>query len=198
MGMLVMAALDACGRRTLAIGEVATERLILHEMTDENFDAIHAYACDPEVCRFMEWGPNNPDDTRAFIARSVAEQTAKSRTSWNFVVRIRDNQKDGRDKIIGGCRIAIESEANKQASIGYVLAREEWGKGYATEVAKALVGKGFGRLGMHRIWAVCDSENLASAKVLLKIGMQYEGCLKHNKIIRGQWRDDHLYAIVRS
>ena len=80
--------------------------------------------------------------------------------------------------------------------MGYVFRRDAWGNGYATEAAKALAASGFGQLGMHRIYAHCDVDNVASARVLEKAGMQREGLLRQHMLIRGRWRDSYLYAAL--
>ena len=86
--------------------------------------------------------------------------------------------------------------AHGDADIRYVLHRDYWGRGRAAEAAGLLLQLGFGQLGLSRIWATCDVENRASARVLEKIGMQREGRLRRNLLIRGRWRDSYLYAIL--
>ena len=80
--------------------------------------------------------------------------------------------------------------------LGYCFARAAWGQGYASEAAHLIVGFGFESLGIHRVWAECDSENAASLRVLDKLGMRREGLFMHNCQIRGEWRDTALYAIL--
>lgn len=197
MALLIAAALSASGRRPLTGDECTTERLILAEIDPSQFDAIHAYSSDPDVSRFMAWGPNKPADTHAFIARALAERATTPRTDWNFAVFTRSDA-DMRvpPELIGSCRISIRNEANQQGDIGYVFARSAWGKGYATEVARRLIQFGFSRLDLHRIFATCHIDNLASAHVLEKCGMHLEGRLRHHGSIRGEWCDSFLYAIV--
>ena len=80
--------------------------------------------------------------------------------------------------------------------MGYTIARAYWGLGYATEAARALIQFGFDRMHLVRIEAVCLPEHLASARVLQKAGMQFEGVLRSYQVWRGQPRDLHMYAIV--
>jgi ribosomal-protein-alanine N-acetyltransferase len=77
-----------------------------------------------------------------------------------------------------------------------VLNRKFWRQGYATEVAQALLKFGFNQLKLHRIFATCDPENIASAHVMEKIGMQQEGHIREHKLAKGKWRDSLLYAIL--
>jgi RimJ/RimL family protein N-acetyltransferase len=90
----------------------------------------------------------------------------------------------------------MESAYFRQASIGYEIAPRYWGKGYATEAARAMVAFGFGELRLHRIWARCVADNVASYRVLEKVGMRREGCLREEEWIKGRWRDTLVYGIL--
>jgi hypothetical protein len=72
-----------------------------------------------------------------------------------------------------------------------------WGLGYATEAARAIVDAGFRQPQLHRIWSTVDDENVASGRVLEKLGMQQEGLLRQDVNLRGQWRDSRILAILR-
>jgi len=168
-----------------------TPRLILREFADDDATAVHAYAADAEVVRHLDWGPNTPEDTVQFLAMARATRDAVSRTAYHLAIVL---QAAGR--LVGGCRIEIRSLANESGDVGYVLDRQVWGQGYATEATRALVGFGFESLALHRIWATCDVHNAASARVLEKLGMRQEGYLRHNVRRKGEWRDSYLYAII--
>lgn len=98
--------------------------------------------------------------------------------------------------MIGACRISITDANKPEASIGFSLAKKFWGQGYATEVGEKLLEFGFQQLKLHRIFAICDSQNNLSARVLVKIGMRQEGYLREYESMRGEWRDMLLYAIL--
>ncbi len=168
-----------------------TGRLTLRELEDGDWEAVHHYASDYEVVRFMPWGPNTEDDTKAFIARAMAHRAEQPRTAYELAV-VRNA--DGR--LIGGCGLRITDAGELRGSIGYCFSREVWGRGYATEVARALLGFGFEALGLHRIGAACDADNLASARVLEKAGMLREGRLREHQRLRGRWRDSFLYGLL--
>jgi RimJ/RimL family protein N-acetyltransferase len=139
----------------------------------------------------MDWGPNTEEETRAFIAETMRSREASPRLHYTLAVTLA-----GSGEVIGGCRIWIESPEHRDASIGYSLARQHWGRGYATELARGLLQFGFEALGMHRIWAIVEPENVASARVLEKVGMQREGRLRDHRYAKGRWRDSVLYAIL--
>jgi len=173
------------------ITDLRLERLRLREWREDDWRAAHAYASDPEVVRYMDWGPNTKEETRSFIAASMWAAQATPRTRYDLAVTLSEGA-----EVIGGCRIWIESAEHRDASIGYSLARAHWGHGYATELARGLIRFGFETLGMHRIWAIVEPENTASARVLEKAGMQREGRLRDHRYAKGRWRDSALYAIL--
>ena len=163
--------------------------IILREFTRDDFEAAHQYGSDPEVVKYMQWGPNTRAETRRFIEKCIQNQVLKPRTNYELGITL-----DGR--IIGGCGITIHSFADKHAEIGYCLRRDMWRKGIGTQVAARLIEFGFKELGLHRITAKCDTENTASYRIMEKVYMQREGVLRDEKNIRGKWRDSYLYSIL--
>ena len=168
---------------------LSTDRLVLREFTRGDFDAVHHYASDPEVVKYMAWGPNTRAETRRFLERNIQAQVVKPRTSYELAIEFNG-------ELIGGCGLTIHSLSDKRAEIGYCIRRENWGKGIATEVAGGLIRYGFSELKMHRIEAKCDPDNIASYIVMEKNGMQREGVLRQDKNIRGEWRDSYIYSIL--
>ena len=168
--------------------ELRTERLILREYQAADFDAVHAFASDPEVATFVDWGPNEPDDTKAFLDACTADQAAQPRPRYTLAVTESGGAPFG--------SVGLETHGAHHADMGYVIAREQWGQGFASEAAAAILRFGFGVLGLHRIQATCRPENLASVRVLEKIGMIREGYLHDHLLIRGRWRDSLLYASI--
>lgn len=171
--------------------ELTGERVILREFRLGDAPRVHQYASDLEVVRYMPWGPNNEEQTAEFIERSLASQDEEPRVSFEFAVTLRDG-----GKLIGGSGIRLSGPANRSGDMGYCLRRDAWGQGYGTETARLLVTFGFEDLDLHRIWATCDAENVASAQVLEKVGMTREGHMRDDSWIRGRWRSSYLYAIL--
>ncbi len=168
---------------------LSSDRIVLREFTRDDFDGVHKYAVDPEVVKFMPWGPNTQSETRRFIEKTIQAQVVKPRTSYELAIEL-DHE------LIGGCGLTIHSLSDKRAEIGYCIRRVDWGKGVGTEVAGELIRFGFNGLKMHRIEAKCDLENIASYKIMEKNGMQREGILRQDKNIRGEWRDSYIYSIL--
>jgi ribosomal-protein-alanine N-acetyltransferase len=83
------------------------------------------------------------------------------------------------------------------ASLGYWIGRPHTGRGYMTDAGRAVVPYVFGTLGLHRLEAACLPHNLASARVLAKIGFKREGTARRYLKINGVWQDHDLYALLQ-
>ncbi|MGI5818000.1 MAG: GNAT family N-acetyltransferase [Armatimonadota bacterium] len=168
-----------------------TERLELRDFREGDVEAVHQWASDPEVVRFMGWGPNTPERTREFLQRKFAERTGDPRRTWDLAVVRR-----GTGRVIGSVGLRLDDEL-QQAELGYCYHQDAWGQGFATEAAREMLRLGFEVLGLHRIRATVDTRNGASIRVLDKIGMRQEGRLREHVLMRGEWRDSYIYAILR-
>jgi RimJ/RimL family protein N-acetyltransferase len=100
------------------------------------------------------------------------------------------------NRLIGACALMVEGAEAKEAMLGYVYAREHWGNGYATEATAAVLRFGFETLGLHRIYSTADVLNVASWRVMEKLGMQREGLLREHVLSKGRWRNSYLYGIL--
>lgn len=170
---------------------IRTERLIVRDIQQKDLESVHVYSSDPEVVRFMPWGPNTMEDTKAFISHSIATQQEQPRRNYNLAVIL-----TSQNILIGSCGIYESNPDWREGFIAYVFNHDYWGKGYATETAKALLKFGFEKLNLHRIYAYCNPANTASAHVLEKIGMQLEGHFREHRWFKGKWVDTLQYAIL--
>jgi [ribosomal protein S5]-alanine N-acetyltransferase len=100
------------------------------------------------------------------------------------------------ERLIGGVGLHPDPQHNR-AELGYWIGVPYWGHGYATEAARAVVNYGFERFKYNRIFAGHFGHNPASGKVLEKIGMQHEGCMRRHVLKWGEYVDLHLYAMLR-
>jgi ribosomal-protein-alanine N-acetyltransferase len=134
--------------------------------------------------------PYTEQDAREFLSARHADSEAGPET--RFAITLRSDS-----ELCGGIGLRLDP-AHQNAELGYWLGVPFWGQGYATEAGRAVVDHGFDRLGLHRIYASHFAHNLASGKVLRKIGMKHEGCLRGH--IR-KWSDFHdleFYGMLRS
>ena len=169
-----------------------TERLVLREVEERDFDAIHAYGSDPEVVQYVPWGPNTVQVTRDFVANCISKAESEPRLEYLFAVVPRHEL-----SLVGTVGIYLPYDESHSAMLGYAYGRDAWGQGYATEAAHPMLGLAFDVLGLDRVWASCDPDNGASARVLEKLGMTLEGRLRHDQNIRGVLRDSLVWGMLR-
>ena len=167
------------------------DRLTLREFADADEEALHAFASDPEVTRFTTWGPNTPADTRAFLD-DVLDQ-ARSAVRNRFALAAVDS---ATGHLLGSAELFVESREHLRGELGWVFDPAYWGRGYATEATRVLLRFAFDDLGLHRVAATCHPDNAASARVLEKAGMTFEGRMRGHMRVRDGWRDSLLYAVV--
>jgi [ribosomal protein S5]-alanine N-acetyltransferase len=168
-----------------------TSLVTLREFRDTDVDAVTAWLSDPAVTRYMTWDAGDRARAAAWLEQIAEAAAALPRTSWNLAA-----VEEATGQVVGAGRLTIRDAQHRTGDIGYVLRRDRWGQGLATQVAVQLVERGFERVGLHRIEATCDVENVASARVLEKAGLRREGLLRGRYQIRGEWRDSLLYATL--
>src|SRR5258708_22119981 len=101
-----------------------TERLILRELAQSDFDAVHEYGSDPLVTRYTSFGPNTVDETRAFLTRTIASATAIPRRNYTFAAVERAS-----GKLIGGCGFEQWDGTGQHYKFGYCFNRNLWRPG---------------------------------------------------------------------
>jgi RimJ/RimL family protein N-acetyltransferase len=103
-----------------------------------------------------------------------------------------ERKEDGR--VIG--LVGLIRRDHRQGEVGWALAAEYRGQGYATEAARALIDFGFAYLGLHRIHADTNSDNLSSLRVMERLGMRREAQLREAVCSDGKWVDRVIYGIL--
>ena len=173
--------------------ELETERLLLRKMRLDDAEAMFAYASDPEVTRYVLWDTHRSiEDTEEFLRFATEGYERGDFGGWGVVL------KDS-GVFVGTCGLdAGYAPEHARAELGYVLSREHWGRGLMPEAARAVIRFGFVRMKLNRIEARCIAENAASARVMEKAGMTYEGTLREREFIKGAYRDMKVYSILRS
>ncbi len=169
-----------------------TARLVLRIPIMPDADIIfQKYTRNEEVTKYLIWRPHqNVVTTRKYIRRCIQNWNEGGAFPW-IIVRKSD------DKVVGMFELRIEGF---RADFGYVIAQEFWGLGYATEVTRSVIEWAMAQANIYRVWATCDIENLASARVLEKAGMQREGILRRYIVhpnINDEPRDCFCYSVVK-
>ncbi|HEX8248450.1 MAG TPA: GNAT family N-acetyltransferase [Pyrinomonadaceae bacterium] len=149
-----------------------TERLVLREWTLDDAPPMFEICRDAEVMRYIGTGKpyKTLDEAEKFLGWAVAYQKENGFCRWAAI------EKSSR-KIVGSCGFAYTHEM-PEPELGYLFGRAVWGKGFATEAARAVLNYGFEKLGFREIIAITDLENTASQRVLEKIGFTQRGVEK--------------------
>lgn len=169
-----------------------TARLLLRPPTLGDTEwAFQHYTQDHVVAKYMVWRPHlDIEETRTFLRRCIA--CWENETAFTWILVRKDNA-----ELLGMVEIRVQ---DWKADVGYVLKKAAWGHGYMPEALTAVVQWALAQPGIYRVWAVCDVDNPASARVMEKVGMQREGVLRRWIIhpnISAEPRDSLCYAIVK-
>ncbi|HLO47251.1 MAG TPA: GNAT family protein [Kamptonema sp.] len=168
-----------------------THRLILRKMTLDDAEDLFEYASDPEVARYTIWTPHQSvKDSKFFLHTVVGRYKNCQLTDWGIV-----HKEDS--KFIGTCGFTEWSLPHNRAEIGYALSQKYWRQGYMTEAVSAVIDMGFNRMNLNRIEARCTVENIASTRVMEKVGMKFEGILRQHLFTKGKYWDIKVYSILR-
>jgi ribosomal-protein-alanine N-acetyltransferase len=170
---------------------IDTERLLLRPMDEGDVAAHYAVFSDPEVTRYWSRGPWT---TMAEAAESVASFIAgyADGSSQRLGIVLRTS-----GELIGSVSLHRFEEASRRCEAGYALARAHWGHGYVSEALGAMLDHGFRTLDLNRIEADIDPRNIASGRVLEKLGFRKEGYMPERWIVQGEPADTVWYGLLR-
>ena len=114
------------------------------------------------------------------------------RENYCFIVTLPEN-----NQAIGKVTLTMQNDTINEWEIGWTLHPDSWGKGYASEAARAVIEFAFNKLQVHRVVAFCNAENAASEKVMQRAGMRKEGCLRETRFLNAMWKDELVYAVLQ-
>jgi RimJ/RimL family protein N-acetyltransferase len=160
-------------------------KITLRPIKKEDAQHFMKWGGDPEVTQSLFWDAYPDVATAEVFLRDIAEKHP-----WYMTILL--------DEVpMGAITLDVgKGRAMRRAELGYVIAKEYWGKGVTSEAVRIAIQAGFSELGLLRIDAYVDPDHLSSIRVLEKNGMIREGFLKNYVIHRGRVRDRFLYAIT--
>jgi RimJ/RimL family protein N-acetyltransferase len=169
-----------------------TERLLLRgfELSDE--DALLDFHRREDVARYLYNEPMSREDVRETLVRRIG---ATGLDADSHALRLAVVLRDG-GLLIGDVSLRLTSGDHAQGEIGFVFNPDHHGHGYATEAGRALLGLGFEAVGMHRIVGRTEARNVASARVLERLGMRREAHFVENEFVKGEWQSELVYAML--
>lgn len=175
----------------IATPALETERLRLRSVNDADASALFAMHSNARVMRYWDapaW--NEPLRADRFIA--ACHEIAAAGTGIRLAVERRSDQ-----AFIGWCSLTRVNPQYRSASMGYCYDAAAWGHGYATEAGRALLHWGFDTLDLNRVQAETDTRNVASARVLEKLGFVREGTLREDCVVNGEVSDSWVFGLIR-
>lgn len=170
---------------------LTSDRLRLRPFGEGDAPALWRMHSSAHVLRYWD-SPPWQDPARAERFLAACRRLAEEGTGARLAV---DRASDG--AFIGWCSLTRWNLAYRSAALGYCFDEAAWGRGYATEAARAVLGWGFETLALNRVQAETDTRNAASARVLEKLGFVREGTLREDCVVDGDVSDSWVYGLLR-
>ena len=168
-----------------------TPRLILRRFRPSDLPRFCAYRSDLRVARYQSWESCPEEEGRRFLEGQMALHPGVPGTWFQFAIELVEV-----GELIGDCGLHTLDDRTGLSEVGFTLASEHQGKGYATESVRCVLDYVFGKLGKHRVIAVTDARNAPAARLLERVGMRREGHFLENDWFKGGWADEYQYALL--
>ncbi|HEV7639603.1 MAG TPA: GNAT family N-acetyltransferase [Gaiellaceae bacterium] len=168
-----------------------TERLVLRAFEESDLDALYKAHSDVEVARWLYNEPRTLEETRDLLGRKIAGELLAEDDWVSAAVIERET-----GNFVGDVALHWVSVEHKTGEIGFIFDPDYQGRGYATDAARALIDFAFDGMGFHRVIGRAEARNVASARVLEKLGMRLEAHFVENEWIKGEWSSELVYAML--
>jgi RimJ/RimL family protein N-acetyltransferase len=132
------------------------------------------------------------DESREKLAARLGSQALAAEDDWLPAVIV----ERASGAMVGDVGLNWRSVDHRTGEVGFILHPSHHGRGYATEAARALIDWGFREFGLHRVIGRTEARNLASARVLERLGMRHEAHLVENEWVKGEWQSELQYAVL--
>jgi RimJ/RimL family protein N-acetyltransferase len=170
-----------------------TPRLIIRRFQDKDLAAFVEYRNDPEVARYQSWDSISPPHAQSFIQEQKKIEPGIPGQWFQFAV---EHKATG--ELAGDCGLCVTVLDARQAQLGVTFARAHQRQGLATEAVTAVLDFAFINLDLHRVVAIVDAENTASARLMERAGLRREGHFLKNTWFKEHWSDEYLYAVLQA
>lgn len=173
---------------------IETERLTIRTLRASDLTELFEIQSRPEVARYMYWAPRSSEATRRWLTLAIPVP------SWaveNEALTLAAVERSS-GRLAGTLTLFLRSLEHRQGEIGFMFHPDFQGRGLASEGARELLQIGFDDLSLHRLYGRCDGRNLASARLMARLGMRQEARLVQNEMVKGEWTDEWIYAILGS
>jgi aminoglycoside 6'-N-acetyltransferase len=167
-----------------------TEHLVLRRMTNHDAATLAAYRSDPVQARYQSWEAPYPVDSARALITEMRDMRFAQPGAW-LQIGIETDR-----RLIGDVAVRVDGDEPRQATVGFTLAADAQGRGFATEALRTVISLLFTEHGVHRISADCDARNDRSVALLERIGMRREAHHRKSAWCKGEWTDEYVYAIL--
>ncbi len=167
---------------------IETRRLRLRPFAPGDLAAYHRVRAREDVHRWLYSEPATEAEAREAVDQRIA------RAPEAGVALVAELAATG--EFLGDVSLTLGPPQDRQGEIGFIFHPSHHGRGYATEAAEAVVALAFGTYGLHRVSGRLAARNVASARVLEKVGMRREGHLVENEWVKGEWQSELVYALL--
>lgn len=171
--------------------ELRSVRLCLRSLCAEDADALAAYRALPVVARFQSWETFSLEDANLLIADQAIISPNTPGTWLQLALVLLETH-----SVIGDCGLHFGLEDAQQVELGMTLAPSHQGQGLATEALESVLDYVFDVLGKHRVSAVTDADNIASARLLRRVGFRQEAHHIENVWFKGEWGSEFVFALL--
>ena len=176
----------------IAPAPIETERLAVRLVLDSDLPALMEVNSSEEVTALLPYARwRTAADAEAWLRRMRSIEATG--LAFQFVVVLKSAE-----RAIGTCLLFRFEEGSARAEPGYALGRAYWGRGLMQEALTALLGSGFGTMGLRRLEAEVDTRNGPSARLLQRLGFTKEGLLRQRWVTKGEAKDVEMYGLLRN
>ena len=171
---------------------LTTERLIIRRFTQADAETFAAYRSNQAVARYQSWdAPISLEQAREFIDYLQGNHPDTPGDWFQFAIAEKRAQAH-----IGDLALLSDADDPRLATVGFTLSPSAQGRGYGTEALSALLDYLFLQRHKHRVRADCDTRNIASARLLERVGMRREAHHVRSSFFKGEWADEYVYAVL--
>ncbi|MCL2320633.1 MAG: GNAT family N-acetyltransferase [Oscillospiraceae bacterium] len=169
--------------------ELFSDRLRIRNIKKDDMAFLINLEKNPLVQKFRNFSLSDDDIIEMYLEEIESNDEELKDNYVLMVERLLDNT------VLGKINISINSKYIDEWEIGWIFHPEFWGNGYAVEASKKVIEFFINNLHVHRIISICDSKNIKSENVMIRIGMKKESCIQKAKFFKGSWHDEVIYSI---
>jgi [ribosomal protein S5]-alanine N-acetyltransferase len=169
---------------------LTSKKVVLREFRQDDEDATFGIVGDPRVTDWLSFDTRSHEQAAQMVTGIVMRAQDEPRTEYYLAITGHAS-----DRLIGFARLGLSGI--QAAKLGFAVAADEWGHGYATDAARTLTAFAFRELGLHRVSAAIGPTNTTSMLLVTKLGFIPEGRIRDHVFTNGAWRDSVLYSVLK-